>query len=183
VRPPTSGTHSGRLLKRKGRSWPPTPPARPGRLRADCFALAQVRDRLVRMAHDVLLGERQRAHPHPSALQTALPMAAAWDPAPSPDAESRVSVPRQQLHVNRRYLGEPQNRICLPGIAGHTVPVEAHLFFSVQLVAWTRRLDLVRGTVRVDHQAGVDRDGQPPDPDLADRLHVGDTAQYALVFL
>ena len=92
-----------------------------------------------------------------------------------PHTERRIALVGEEFDVHRGHLGEPQNRIALPGVAGDVARVEAHALLQRP----TRRLDgtaldLILRTVGVDDQTGIDGDRQPPYPHLGDGLHFGD---------
>ena len=112
----------------------------------------------------------------PSASNTALAMAAAVGPVRRlAGAERLLLGPRDDLHLDRGHLGEAQDRIGLPGVAGDARAVEAHRLLQHPAGGLDgAALDLVGHAVRIDHLAHVDRHHQPAHADVGRALHLGD---------
>src|ERR687897_1828214 len=75
--------------------------------------------------------------------------------------------PRDDLDLDRRHFGEGQDRVALPGIAGHALAVEADRFLERPARRLDRpALDLIDDAVGVDGLADVDGDDQAAHPYL-----------------
>jgi long-chain acyl-CoA synthetase len=127
-------------------------------LRRELRARELVRPGLIRHGRDDVLGG-QRQRPDPDAERVGQRVADGRGHRPVrglTDAQRRVPAAGQQLHVYRRDLGKPQDRVALPGVAGHREPVEAYPLLQCPADGLDgAALQLVPGAVRVDDQAGV----------------------------
>src|SRR5690348_11389984 len=126
---------------------PPT--SQPGPIYRHALPSWSVRHR----GEDLLLGERQRAHADTEGVAEGVGDGRGGGALRGfSDAQRRILVTRQQLHLHRGHLGEPQNRIAVPGVAGHGEAVETHAFLQRPTGRLDRAaLDLVLSTVGVDH--------------------------------
>ena len=90
------------------------------------------------------------------------------------DSQGRIAFRRNEFDVDCGHLGEPQDGVGLPGVAGDIQSVEPHPLFERPTGGLDRTaLDLIGRTVGVDDQSRIHRDDEPSHPHLVDRLDLG----------
>ena len=112
----------------------------------------------------------------PIASASALAIAAAVGPvAASPAPEAGLVGSVEHMHVDPRHLAEPQDRVRLPVGALDPAGAEPYLLEHRPAGRLDRTaLELVATPSRLTTRPDVDGDGQPPNRDPVDRLHLGD---------